>query len=248
MGKAIFGLDKQGKGVVVERGVWEGVVKGLGGVLFSAEAFKEFVTYSFPSQREAAECLGVSTGTVNRLCRGAVYPSMGIANLLSATFPENDFLIRLPSFQQKEPKRILWATLITALNKCPESLVKARTIVNGRSLRALDREGSTVSPKALMTLCRLAEVDVHSVLNADLPQENSAQMEYWKTLRVKRQPLFATLCHTQQLSAAKIARGTGINRNTVTDWLYEGKVPTFNSHIKLCMFFKVRFDFWDDWL
>lgn len=247
MGKEQFGLNSQGK-VVIEKGVWEDVVKGLGKFLFRAEVFKAFVEKEFSNQREAGEHMGLGTGTVNRLCRGVLYPSPLIVDVLNEAFPENDFLIRLPSFLLEQEKPILWGKVLLALSKDPESFAKVRKLTKGKSLKYMLREGLSVSPKTLMAICTLAKLDVHSVLNVNLPQVSAPQMLHWKYTKSGRQSLFSFICRAQRVRIADLARGTEINRKSISDWLYADKVPTFNSHIKLCLFFNVRFDFWEDWL
>ena len=56
---------------------------------------------------------------------------------------------------------------------------------------------------------------------------------------------FEHLCNLRKVSASAVAEAIGLNRSSATDWKH-GSVPKTKTIAKLCEYFAVPFDYFED--
>lgn len=234
--------------IVVNREVWANVYRGLSGKVFIAEKFKAFIRVRFSSQKVGAKYIGVSTATVNKLGNGLMYPSPIIIAKLEKAFGETNFLISLAPVKKRKPHPILWGKLALAFGCSPTGVLASRKLLKGRTCAYLLRTGATVSPALLKQLCELVGVEVNEILHEKCPEVNDPVIEHAVRHRLRGQSILQTAMRAKGIRVSDLSREIGMDRAGPTSWLYDGKIPTFSSHLKLCHYFNVRFDFWADWL
>jgi len=198
---------------------------------------------------------GIDLGTIRAIGNDTRNGVIGtkLLHVLELAFPDNKFIIDVPTFSPGKDSQINIKLVKDLVDKLPHGIGSVRSMCDTDQsialwnlLRFPDLEPR---PRNLAKIAATLNVPVNDLILVDLPKVAPPDLASFKKKQKKDgRSLFFKLFVSLKITQTEFAKQLGVSINPLNKWIDGSYKPDLKRYIKICQYFNVPFDYFNDWL
>lgn len=217
----------------------------LGGEVFSSDRFRDFIKSKYKGEESLADLTKELGVNVTQFVCGRSKPDWRMRARLIELFDDESFIVKLPHFSYGNPWDLNIGLLKNEVGKSKyrEELEKQLYIVT-------TSRGKNVALSTITKLTKMLDLTIDKLFIGECKASNELADHL---LKIKEKaslyggPIFKHMTEYTGLTDIYIGQQLGVSGRTIGNWR-TGMVPTSANYFKMCQFFGVPLDFFEDWL